>query len=219
MATAHAALTAAGAAIVGGHTSLGSEMTIGFTITGLCDRAPITLRGARPGDALILTKPLGSGVVMAAEMAGAAPGGVVAKTLALMVQSQARASAILRDAHAMTDVTGFGLAGHLSGIGDMSNTGATLTLAAIPLMDGALALADAGQHSSLLRDNIAGSGPVTGPMGSLTDLLYDPQTAGGLLAAVAAQDAHATIAQLHAAGYDRAAIIGTVTDRPGIVLV
>ena len=219
MAAAHAVLTEAGAAIVGGHTSLGSEMTIGFTVTGLCDRDPITLRGARPGDALILTKPLGSGVIMAAEMAGAAPGGVVADALALMQQGQAQASAILRDAHAMTDVTGFGLAGHLSGIGEASGTGATLTLAAVPLMEGALALAEAGQHSSLLSDNIAGSGPVTGPIGARTDLIYDPQTAGGLLAAVPAEAAERIVVALRAAGCDHAAIIGTVTDTRGITLI
>ncbi|MFZ3582604.1 selenide, water dikinase SelD [Loktanella sp. DJP18] len=219
MATAHAALTDAGAAIVGGHTSLGAEMTIGFTVTGLCDRDPITLRGARPGDALILTKPLGSGVIMAADMAGVAPGGVVAGALDLMAQPQGQASMILRDAHAMTDVTGFGLAGHLSGINDASGTGATLALADIPLMKGALELAEAGQHSTLLRDNIAGSGPVTGPMGARTDLIYDPQTAGGLLAVVAAEDAPGVVARLHDAGYTHAAIIGSVTDTPGIVLV
>ena len=119
----------------------------------------------------------------------------------------------------MTDVTGFGLLGHLSGIGEASGTGATLELADIPLMDGALTLAEAGQHSTLLRDNIAGSGPVTGPMGARTDLLYDPQTAGGLLAAVAAEDAAQIVARLRDAGYARAAIIGTVTDAPGITLV
>lgn len=219
MATVHAALTDAGAAIVGGHTSLGAELTIGFTVTGLCDRDPITLRGAQPGDALILTKPLGSGVIMAAEMAGVAPGAVVAAALDLMCQPQAQASAILSDAHAMTDVTGFGLAGHLSGIGEASQTGARLKLDQIPMMLGALELAQAGQHSTLFQDNIAGSGPITGPMGPRTDLLYDPQTAGGLLAAVAADSALDIISQLQAAGYTSAAIIGTVTDMPGITLI
>lgn len=218
MGAAHEALSDAGAAIVGGHTSLGAELTIGFTVTGLCDRDPVTLRGAKPGDALILTKPLGSGVIMAAEMAGAAPGGVVASALDLMCQPQAMASGILADAHAMTDVTGFGLAGHLSGIGDASGTGALLELAQIPLMDGALTLAEAGQHSSLFKDNIAGSGPVTGPMGPRIDLIYDPQTAGGLLAAVGVDQADDLVHKLQDAGYTSAAIIGHVTDTPGITL-
>ena len=167
---------------------------------------------------MILTKPLGSGVIMAAEMAGAAPGGVVASALDLMCQPQAMASGILADAHAMTDVTGFGLAGHLSGIGDASGTGALLELAQIPLMDGALALAEAGQHSSLFKDNIAGSGPVTGPMGPRTDLIYDLQTAGGLLAAVGVDQADDLVQKLQDAGYTSAAIIGHVTDTPGITL-
>ena len=218
MAAAHKALTVAGAAIVGGHTSLGAELTIGFTVTGLCDTDPITLRGARPGDALILTKPLGSGVIMAAEMAGVARGDVVANALDLMCQPQAQAGAILSGAHAMTDVTGFGLAGHLSGIGEASGTGAVLDLVQVPLMKGALELAEAGQHSTLFRDNIAGSGPVTGPMGPQTDLIYDPQTAGGLLAAVKADQACDLLRQLRDAGYVSAAIIGSVTDTPGIIL-
>lgn len=119
----------------------------------------------------------------------------------------------------MTDVTGFGLAGHLSGIGDASGTGAQLTLADIPVMTGAVALAQQGVHSTLLRDNIAGSGPVMGPMGAMTDLLYDPQTAGGLLAAVAAEEATDLVRQLQDAGYTQATIIGHVTDSAGITLV
>ncbi|WP_394151782.1 selenide, water dikinase SelD [Loktanella salsilacus] len=218
MQTANEALTVAGAAIVGGHTSLGAELTIGLTVTGLCARPPITLRGAQPGDALILTKPIGSGVIMAAEMAGAAPGDIVADALDLMCRSQAVASDILAQVHAMTDVTGFGLAGHLSGIGDASGTGAMLDLANIPIMAGALALAKAGQHSTLFRDNIAGSGPVTGPAGPITDLIYDPQTAGGLLAAVHPDQATDLLQKLKNAGYNGASIIGYVTDIPGITL-
>ncbi|MFC3118488.1 AIR synthase related protein [Jhaorihella thermophila] len=72
MAAAQEVMGEAGAAIVGGHTSMGDELTVGFTVTGLCDGDPVTLAGGRPGDALILTKPLGSGVLMAAEMGGRA---------------------------------------------------------------------------------------------------------------------------------------------------
>lgn len=218
MSAAHAALTDAGAAIVGGHTSLGSELTVGFTVTGLCESDPITLAGAKPGDALILTKALGSGTIMAAEMAGTAKGEVVAEALRLMRQSQAAASGILMNAHAMTDVTGFGLLGHLSGICEASGTGAQLDLEKIPMMDGAEMLAGSGVHSTLFRDNLAGSGPVTGPMGPRTDLLYDPQTAGGLLAAVAAERAETLVQKLRDAGYEQTAVIGYVTDKTGITL-
>ncbi len=183
MTTASEVFAKAGAKIIGGHSSLGDELTIGFTITGLT-KAPITLAGAKPGDQLILTKPIGSGTIMAAEMAGKANGADVMACLELMVQDQAEASAILGKAHAMTDITGFGLAGHLRGMCDASGVGVELDLDAIPLMDGALALSAAGVRSSLFEDNRIGAGAIEGPV---MDLLFDPQTAGGLLAAVAAQ--------------------------------
>lgn len=203
----------AGAAIVGGHSSVGPELTIGFTVTGLCDADPITLAGARLGDALILTKPLGSGVILAAEMAAKAPGQVVADCLALMQEPQGRASRCLAGAHAMTDVTGFGLAGHLSGLCEASGVAAEVRMADVPLMDGALALAEAGQHSTLLPLNRVGAGAVTGADGPLGDLMFDPQTAGGLLAAVAEDTADEVLDALAGHGY-RAARIGRIVEGP-----
>lgn len=197
----------AGGKIVGGHSSLGDELTIGFTVTGLV-KTPITLAGAKPGDVLILTKPIGSGTIMAAEMAGKARGAHVIACLKLMVQDQAQASAILGKAHAMTDITGFGLAGHLRGICDASGVGSSLDLDAIPFMAGAQALSKSGTRSSLFEDNRAGAGPIKGPP---CDLLFDPQTAGGLLAAIPPREAEAALGKLRSAGYD-AAIIGEITD-------
>lgn len=197
----------AGGTIIGGHSSLGDELTIGFTITGLT-KAPITLEGAKAGDALIVTKPLGSGTIMAAEMAGQAQGADVIACLALMVQAQAAASDILSKAHAMTDITGFGLAGHLRSICDASGVGAAISLDAVPLMQGALALSGSGIRSSLFADNLAGAGAIIGPQ---FDLLFDPQTAGGLLAAVAGKDAEKLVQRLSVAGYT-AAIIGQITE-------
>jgi selenide, water dikinase len=213
MATATEVMTAAGARMAGGHSSLGGELTIGFTITGLVDR-PIMQAGALPGDALILTKPIGSGTIMAAEMAGLARGADVIACLDLMVQSQAAAAAILRGAHAMTDVTGFGLLGHLRGICDASGTGAVLNWAQVPLMQGAAALSAQGIRSTLFADNQAGAGATSG---GVPDLAHDPQTAGGLLAAVAADKAGGILDQLSAAGYT-AAIIGQITDGATITL-
>ncbi len=214
MAAATEVMNAAGAAIVGGHTSLGDEFTIGFTVTGLCEAAPVTLGGARPGDVLILTKPVGSGVVMAAEMAGLADGADVAAVWAMMAQPQGAAARVLSVAHAMTDVTGFGLAGHLAGICEASGTSAELRLDDLPLMPGAEALAGAGMRSTLFADNRAGAGLVLGAAGARGDLLFDPQTAGGLLAAVPAKAAAGLVAQLVKAGY-RAAIIGRITEGAG----
>jgi selenide,water dikinase len=212
-ATAQDVLTRAGATLVGGHSSLGQELTIGFTLTGLVDR-PITLAGAQAGDALILTKPLGSGTIMAGLMAGQAAGADVTACIALMRQGQGQAAAILSQAHAMTDVTGFGLLGHLRGICDASGTGARVDWAQVPLMQGAAALAAQGIRSSLYADNVAGAGPVTGPVPALA---HDPQTAGGLLAAVAPQDAEAMQSRLVDAGYT-AAIIGQMTPGDAIIL-
>lgn len=206
-ATAREVMGAEGASIVGGHTSLGDELTIGFTITGVTDR-PIGLDGARPGDALILTKPIGSGTIMAAEMAGRADGADVIACLDQMIQSQGEASRILSKAHAMTDVTGFGLAGHLRGICDASGVGTVVSLSAVPVMQGALELSEQGIRSTLFEDNRTGAGPINGPG---FDLLFDPQTAGGLLAAVPGKQADQVLAQLREAGYG-AAIIGKTTD-------
>ncbi|MCX8509300.1 MAG: selenide, water dikinase SelD, partial [Rhodobacteraceae bacterium] len=166
-----------GADIVGGHTSLGAELTIGFTVTGLCARPPVTHAGAQAGDALILTKPIGTGVILAAEMAGQAPGRVVAAALAMMDRPQGKAARLLAPhAHAMTDVTGFGLAGHLLSILDASGLTATLDLAAIPLLPGALALAEAGHGSSLLPANRQAAARMNGkPVHNLhRDLFRNP---------------------------------------------
>lgn len=219
MAGAASILGPVGADIVGGHTSVGAELTIGFTMTGTATR-PILKGGAQPGDALILTKAIGSGVIMAAEMALArlpdvVLGEVVAHALARMQHPLAATAAILApQATAMTDVTGFGLAGHLHEMVQASGFGATLILADVPLLPGALALSSAGHASSLMLANRdAVTGAMDAPHGAHADLLYDPQTGGGLLAAVPQDRAQALLAQLHAVDED-AAIIGSMTDGP-----
>lgn len=211
VAEVRAVLTDAGAVLSGGHSTQGAELTIGLSLTGLCDRAPVTLEGARPGDALILTKPIGSGTIMAAEMQGKADGADVARALAAMTRPQGMAAAILSGAHAMTDVTGFGLAGHLANLCAASGVGAEVVLADVPLLPGALALAARGVRSSIFPANRAilpGA-----PGGPRADLLFDPQTGGGLLAAVAG-DGAAELAALRKAGHD-AARIGRISDRAG----
>lgn len=216
MEEAAAIFRAEGADIVGGHSTEGAELTIGFTVTGTARRA-IPKQGTRPGDALILTKPLGSGTILAAEMAMARPdphmlGEVWAACIDQMSRPQGSAAAILGPhAHAMTDITGFGLAGHLM---EMLTTAATLTLSAIPLMPGAARLAAMGQASSLQPANLAAvGGRMTVPDDPRAFLLTDPQTCGGLLAAVPADTAARLLDELRRAGHD-AAIIGEVTEGP-----
>ena len=207
------ALRAAGAELVGGHTTMGAEALVGLAVTGLPRGEPIGLAGARPGDALILTEPLGTGTVLAAEMQRRASGPDVAACLAMMARPQGEAARILGGARAMTDVTGFGLAGHLAGLCRASGVGARLDLAAVPVLPGARALAALGVASTLAGPNRAAWGaalPDT-PEGAL---LADPQTAGGLLAAVPPDEAVALLRRLHEAGHDRAAMIGEIVSGP-----
>ena len=209
MAAVRAVASEAGAEVVGGHSAQGPELSLGFTMTGLHERTPVTLRGARPGDALILTRPIGSGVILAAEMAGRARGLWVGAALEEMSRSQAGAATLLGGAHAMTDVTGFGLAGHLMNMLEASGCAATLDLGALPLYDGAEELTAAGTRASLHADNRKIAARVTGGSGARAQLLFDPQTAGGLLAAVSGAGAEALLMRLIAQGH-RAAIIGRI---------
>lgn len=219
-------LQEAGADLVGGHTSLGAELTVGLTVTGLMADGP-PMRGAQPGDSLILTRPIGVGVVMAAEMRGLARGEWVAAALDQMRQSNGPASRVLRSrADAMTDVTGFGLAGHLMTLLSGSNLSATLDLAAIPWAPGATDLSRQGVHSSIYPQTSAMAGRITASEAVRATaqfaLLFDPQTSGGLLAAVPADQAQGLIDQLAAIG-QRAWVVGSVSqetsDAPSLTVL
>jgi selenide,water dikinase len=215
MAGARAALEPAGARIVGGHSSMGAETGIGFALTGLVEGTAITLGGARPGDALILTRPIGSGTLLAAEMRGAAAGRDIVALFERLVEPQGDAAAILSGAHAMTDVTGFGLAGHLRNICAASGVAAWLDPEAVPLLPGAEALAARGLRSTIWAANRRAA-PVAGlGEGARAALMHDPQTAGGLLAAVAAGEADALVAPLREAGHAAARIGGIEAGEPG----
>lgn len=169
----------AGATISGGHSATAAELSVGVSLTGLVE-TPITLRGARPGDVLVLTKPLGTGILMAAEMRGKLRGRDMVSALSSMQRPLAKEAQLLaKYAHAMTDVTGFGLAGHLAGFA----VAAELFLDRIPMLPGAVELAKTGLRSSLYDANRRAA-PVTGADGPRASLLHDPQTAGGLLAAI-----------------------------------
>ncbi|MFC2970337.1 selenide, water dikinase SelD [Acidimangrovimonas pyrenivorans] len=208
----------AGADLVGGHTSVGSELTLGFTVTGLADRAT-PKGGAQPGDALILTKPIGTGTVLAAEMQRKAPGRAVAACFASMTRPLGPAAALLAPvAHAMTDVTGFGLAGHLMEMLDAAGLSARLTLAEIPLLPGAEALAAQGHRSTLFPANRSVAARMSLPEGPAADLLFDPQTAGGLLAAVPGEHVGEVLDALKAQGAD-AAVIGSIEPGPAWIEV
>ena len=136
--------------------------------------------------------------------------------LDIMGRSQAAAANILRGAHAMTDVTGFGLAGHLMAICKASGTGAEIVLDDLPFYDGALDLAEAGIRSSLFDANFSHA-PLIGAQGARGALLHDPQTAGGLLAAVAADQADRVLSKLHEASVPAARIGHLTGGAPDII--
>lgn len=221
LAAAAGVIRAAGADLLGGHSAIGQELSIGFTVTGLTRHA-LTKSDARPGDALILTKPLGTGVILAAEMAmarrpGLLLGEAVAGALGSMSCPLAAAAHLLApEAHAMTDVTGFGLAGHLLEMLRGAGLGAELDLSAVPFLPGAEDLAAAGHGSSLLPANWMAAMPWIDapPPGPDLDLLLDPQTCGGLLAALPAPRAEAMLAALWDAGDTGARIIGRLEPGP-----
>ena len=208
-----------GAEIVGGHTSQGVEMMIGFAVTGIPVGNPVVKSGARPGDRLIMTRPLGTGVILAGEMAGKARGRDVATVWAAMSESSGRAAAILgRRATAMTDVTGFGLAGHLYEILEASGVAASIRMEDVPLLAGAPELASQGIRSSIWQSNSTLSASMTVHCYGAVDLLFDPQTASGLLAAVPAAVAGDALRELENVG-ETPALVGEIDEgRPWITV-
>jgi len=204
----------AGAQIIGGHTSMGAELTIGFSVTGIAHKDPITLGGAQVGDVLVLSKPIGTGVLLAAEMQMRAKGAHVAKAYQSMARPLQKDADALENAHAMTDVTGFGLAGHLANICRMSEVAAELDVNAVPLLEGALELSEDGVQSSLYPDNLSDALTLMAPpMSARAKLMLDPQTAGGLLAALPYKDAQVAIAQLADQGI-QATQVGRIISGP-----
>ncbi|MDP7693424.1 MAG: selenide, water dikinase SelD, partial [Vicinamibacterales bacterium] len=191
-------LNDAGAALVGGHTSEGADLALGLSLTGLSDPdALLRKSGLRPGDRLVLTKGIGTGTLFAAEMRMRAKGRWIDGAIQAMRQSSRAAAAALRrhGATACTDVTGFGLLGHLVEMTKASGVDARLALSSVPVLDGALETSGAGLLSSLHPHNVRLRRAVADVERAATDprypLLYDPQTAGGLLAGVPADRADA----------------------------
>ncbi|XOV88811.1 MAG: selenide, water dikinase SelD [Pseudomonadota bacterium] len=210
-------LAAEGVTLCGGHTSEGMELSIGFAVNGIVDRDKLLQKaGLQPGDCLILTRALGTGTVFAAHMQGRARGGWVEAALAGMLLSNGAAARILETggAHALTDVTGFGLAGHLLEMLRASGRSARLDLARLPILPGALELLANGIKSTLHADNQNAAALIKAVDDPRYALLFDPQTAGGLLAGVPGTQAAALVASLRAAGYADAVVIGEVLDGP-----
>jgi len=214
------ALAEAGAVLAGGHTVEGQELLYGLAVTGTVHPDKIWRNaGARPGDALVLSKPLGTGVVTTAAKAEMVDPAHLSTALRWMSTMNREAAEILHEIgpHAVTDITGFGLAGHAAEMAEASGCAIELDLAALPLLPGALEAAATGlvpAGAGKNRTSIAGVLSVDEGADELrVDLCLDPQTSGGLLAAVAPEHAEALMRRLPGA-----AIVGRVTDgEPGTV--
>jgi selenide,water dikinase len=222
MAGANEVLRAADCALVGGHTSEGAELALGFAVNGLVSRATALRKsGLKPGDALVVTKPIGTGTLLAADMRGKAKARWVMGAIASMVQANRKAADVLRQhhVHAATDITGFGLIGHLVEMVRASAVDVILAPDRVPLLAGARETVALGIFSSLQPQNVRLRRAIrdgeTAARHPLYPLLFDPQTAGGLLAAVPIGEAERCVAALHAAGYAAASVIGLVTGQSG----
>ncbi len=219
---------ATGTALLGGHSAEGRELALGFVVNGaLAAGRALGKGGLKEGDALLLTKPLGTGTLLAADMALAARGRWIDNALDCMARPAATAAKLLRahGAHASTDITGFGLAGHVLEMADASGHSVELDLAALPVLDGALETLAAGITSTLAPANrqvITRLANTNVPEGDpRLPLLFDPQTAGGLVAALPADRARSCLQALHEAGETEARIVGTVreqTDAPRLYI-
>jgi selenide, water dikinase len=221
-------LKEAGVALLGGHTVRDQEIKFGYAVTGAVDPARIlTNAGARPGDALLLTKPLGTGIIATALKFDRAPEAAVAAAVRSMTTLNRRACEALvalpaGSVNACTDVTGFGLIGHASEIAAASGCTIRIDPQRVPVLTGALALG---------RKNLPGGGKTNeshfgGRLRAgvpvdpdLLALLHDPQTSGGLLAVVSREKAATAVEGLRAAGVDAAEIgEALASDRDGALV-
>jgi selenide,water dikinase len=222
-------LTAAGGTLWGGHTTEGPELTIGYTVAGkLGERAPFTKGNLQPGDRLILTKPLGTATLLAAHHLSLCQARWMEPLLAHMLRSNSAPARLARQfgLRAVTDVTGFGLAGHLFEMLDASHVSARLSLGSIPLLAGFRELNAAGVRSSLDPANRASESRCRFHLPEWQShpefhALFDPQTSGGLLLAVPASRAAEFRDQLHQSGVSTAVMVGEIlaaTENPVLEL-
>lgn len=206
-------MAVAGCVIVGGHSIDDAEPTYGFAVTGLVDQeAVVTNAGARPGDSLVLTKPLGAGIATTAHKAGKCPPEVLEEVVSTMAALNDRAGAALHPnrAHGATDVTGFGLLGHLAEMVEASDVGGVIETARVPIIEGIRLLYEQGFYPGGSRRNLeAILGRVDGDEDAIA-LLADAQTSGGLLVALPPETVDSYLADVPGS-----AVIGHITDRPG----
>ncbi len=218
-------ITEAGALLVGGHSIEDKEPKYGLAVTGLV--APDRVKsnaGARPGDQLILTKPLGVGIMTTAIKGGLASGAEAAAVIAVMTRLNKDAAEVMAEAgaSACTDITGFGFLGHASELAAASQVSLSIQAGSVPVLPSALGYAamgiiPAGAYAN--RDYLAGKITFApGVRETTQDILFDPQTSGGLLMALPAAAVPAAIAALRERGINDAALVGNVVaGEPGTI--
>jgi len=219
LAGARAELDQAGVSLAGGHTTMAPEkLFIGFSVEGEVAGGEFVRKGGlRPGNALLLSKPLGTGVIFHADMRGRARGPWIQVAIESMLRSNRQAARIAVDAavSGMTDVTGFGLAGHLFEMLSASGVAAEIELSSLPLLPGALELLQLGERSTLHEENARLLETVDIDDQIARDprlaVLFDPQTSGGLLFGVDPAEVERTLSLLHDGGDSNAAVVGYVT--------
>jgi selenide,water dikinase len=207
--------------LVGGHSVEDQELKYGLAVTGLIHPdAVLTNTGAQVGDRIMLTKPLGTGIINTAQKGGMADPKVVQMAIGVMAELNRKAAEVMKGfrVHACTDVTGFGLLGHLCEMLGQDKIGIRISLDAIPILPEATEYADMGLvPGGALRNKEFYAPKVEGEKAcppSLLDVLYDPQTSGGLLIAVTAEDAERILRSLQKAGVKDARIIAEVVAKP-----
>ena len=206
-------------ALLGGHSVDSQQIMFGYSVTGLIDPGKVaTNAGARPGDVIILTKPIGTGVISAGIKFAKASDAVAAGSLETMLTPGKHAAEAMREfeVKGATDVTGFSLLGHAWEMARASKVTILIEPASVPVLEGALELATAGvitgadrTNREYVGDDISIAEAVTKPMGRL---LYDPQTAGGMLISIAEDRSQDLLARLQE-NYPTPRVIGRVTDR------
>jgi selenide,water dikinase len=209
----------AGAVVAGGHTIEDEEPKFGLAVMGTVRPGDMTtIRGARTGDLLVLTKPLGTGIMTTALKAGLISEAELREVVLSMCELNAEAARVIasRAVGAMTDVTGFGLAGHLYEMVRASGTGATIWAGEVPLFDNALDMVASGMAPRSSAGDCFGDSRVEVEEGGVDDLLvqcmFDPQTSGGLLASIPAGEAEDLVSELRGGPALRASIVGEITE-------
>ena len=204
-------------ALIGGHSSEGAELSFGLSVTGLIEKQKILAKGGmQAGDVIIITKPVGTGTLFAADMRGKAKGRWISRAIESMIHSNHAAAQCLYkfDVHACTDVTGFGVLGHLVEMVRAGNVDISIDINNLPIFEGALETMQLGIFSSLQPSNVRLRRAIKNQDDAvkhvLYPLLFDPQTAGGLLASIPAAHQDKCIAELQSLGYEQACVIGVV---------